>query len=350
MRSEAALTGVPNVENSAVPGHLSNPLIETAAVQGDLRAAPRFDFYTDPMAAFSDNRKRGKVDDQDGGQHYAAPPNASGWPRVQHPQSFPVLRNYEMNPCPPAYQMQNNYSQENRVFPAQSPYRSPSPLPTHQGPPGARNEYRARANYSNYAPDGSGFARPPFNYPGHPRPWHGAMDAGGYSSPPNPPIDANLPSPYPLPPGPPDFSHGPPMSRFGNNPMPSPVYRGSNPGSGFGRGRCRSYTGAGRGGRQGPGYHRPNMASDRAPEPERFFNASMLQDPWQQMEPVVWRKQDTKMTNPSSSSSWLPQSIREKKERAPETFNQASSQPSLAEYLAASFNKAAEDSATESGS
>lgn len=50
-----------NVETSAVPGLLANPLLENPATQpaqGELSATPRFDFYTDPSAAFSANRKR----------------------------------------------------------------------------------------------------------------------------------------------------------------------------------------------------------------------------------------------------------------------------------------------------
>ncbi|KAJ6391342.1 hypothetical protein OIU77_025341 [Salix suchowensis] len=50
-----------NVETSAVPGLLANPLLENPATQPaqeELSATPRFDFYTDPSAAFSANRKR----------------------------------------------------------------------------------------------------------------------------------------------------------------------------------------------------------------------------------------------------------------------------------------------------
>lgn len=48
-----------NVQNPAVPSYLSNPLIETAAAmpQHEEPCARRFDFYTDPMSAFSANKR-----------------------------------------------------------------------------------------------------------------------------------------------------------------------------------------------------------------------------------------------------------------------------------------------------
>ena len=48
------------VEGSVVPGFLSNPLMEapsTMPSQDKSYAAPRFDYYTDPMSAFSSNRR-----------------------------------------------------------------------------------------------------------------------------------------------------------------------------------------------------------------------------------------------------------------------------------------------------
>lgn len=47
------------VEGSVVPGFLSNPLMEapsTMPSQDKSYAAPRFDYYTDPMSAFSSKR------------------------------------------------------------------------------------------------------------------------------------------------------------------------------------------------------------------------------------------------------------------------------------------------------
>ncbi|XP_038990682.1 protein SICKLE-like [Hibiscus syriacus] len=51
MRMEAEVSN--DVEASAMPGFLSNPLTETPfTVQDDFGRTPRFDYYTDPMAAF----------------------------------------------------------------------------------------------------------------------------------------------------------------------------------------------------------------------------------------------------------------------------------------------------------
>ncbi|GKV19889.1 hypothetical protein SLEP1_g30086 [Rubroshorea leprosula] len=333
MRSEAALADVvPN--DSETSGHLSNPLIETSSVQEEFRATSRFDYYTDPMAAFSANRKRGKVDGQGRQDHFTPP----------------VPGHFEVIPSP-VYQMQNNYSHDHRMYQAQNPYSSTSPLPMHQGTPDAWNGPRAKTNYYNHAHGGStqGYISPSSVYEGAPRPWYGAGDAGGYNSPSNPHRNSNSPSPCSGLLATPDFSHGQGRSRFGNNSISGSVYRGS-PGFSPGRGRGSGYgssPGTGRGGRQGPGSHHRNFASDRTPRPERFYDESMLEDPWQHLKPIPWKKQDSNMPNPVSSNSWLPKSISMKKEGVSEAFNKSSSGPSLAEYLAASFNKAVEDSLSE---
>ncbi|KAL8238437.1 hypothetical protein R6Q59_015004 [Mikania micrantha] len=82
----------------------------------------------------------------------------------------------------------------------------------------------------------------------------------------------------------------------------------SGPSSGRGRGRGR-----------GLGHNR--SAEDR---PDRFFNKSMLEDPWKFLEPVIW-KPLKKQWNPYSHSAKVSESPR---------------QSSLAEVLAASFNEA----------
>ncbi|KAJ6685735.1 PROTEIN SICKLE [Salix purpurea] len=90
-----------NVETSAVPGLLANPLLENPATQPaqeELSATPRFDFYTDPSAAFSANRKRTATANQ-----------------VARGQRIP-----EVTPSS-AYQMQSNYSPNQRMYPGQRP-------------------------------------------------------------------------------------------------------------------------------------------------------------------------------------------------------------------------------------
>jgi hypothetical protein len=72
MRMQAAQAEVSNnVESSGVPGCLSNPLIETSVVQES--CTPRFDFYTDPMSAFSDSRKRSNAANQIRPDYFKSP-------------------------------------------------------------------------------------------------------------------------------------------------------------------------------------------------------------------------------------------------------------------------------------
>lgn len=76
MRMEAAQTEVSgSVNTSTMAAHLSNPLVEGCLpVQEDSCVTPRFDFYTDPMAAFSNNKRRSKVGNQIQ-QDYLTPPS-----------------------------------------------------------------------------------------------------------------------------------------------------------------------------------------------------------------------------------------------------------------------------------
>ncbi|WVZ03138.1 hypothetical protein V8G54_023944 [Vigna mungo] len=72
------------VEGSAMPGSLSNPLIEaplTMASWDKSYAAPRFDFYTDPMSAFSSN-KRNNTSIQAAPDSF--PPNVGRSPMAQY--------------------------------------------------------------------------------------------------------------------------------------------------------------------------------------------------------------------------------------------------------------------------
>lgn len=79
MRLEASQPGVDNVVGDpAVPHHLSNPLVETSpipALQNNSSAPPRFDYYTDPMAAFSADKRRSKVSNQSSRDYFTPPSN-----------------------------------------------------------------------------------------------------------------------------------------------------------------------------------------------------------------------------------------------------------------------------------
>ena len=214
----------------------------------------------------------------------------------------------------------------------------------HQGHPVAWNRSQATANYYNFASDGSPrgmFGTPPM-HPGTPPGVWNSSNASRYG---------NLPSPRFSSANSPNFNYGrgrPQM--FGNSPILDSGPRGS-PDFSSGRGRGPGYSGSispgmGRSGGRGQGFHGRSSASNRTSGPECFFDESMLEDPWQHLKPIPWRKQEAGMDSLStagSSNSWLPKSIGIKKAKVSEASNTFNSQLSLAEYLAASFNKAVED-------
>ena len=97
-----------NVETSAPPGLLAYPLLGTPATllaQGDSSAIPRFDFYTDPSAAFSANRK-GAAGNQAARGYFTSPSNNSSVPQLSSPHPGRVLlfqlfcsNNYGIDSC-----------------------------------------------------------------------------------------------------------------------------------------------------------------------------------------------------------------------------------------------------------
>lgn len=100
---------------------------------------------------------------------------------------------------------------------------------------------------------------------------------------------------------------------------------------------------------RGRGSHTHLSAQDRPLGREKFYNASMLEDPWKFLKPVSWRGGYAPLNNvntPDSSKSWTTKPHGTKKPRVVEASNNSTSQPSLAEYLAASFNEAVNDAAT----
>ncbi|PIM97615.1 hypothetical protein CDL12_29914 [Handroanthus impetiginosus] len=81
MRMEAARAGVnTESENSGFPSRgLSNPLIEseteTASAAPPQYTSRRFDYYTDPMAAFSGSKRAANISPQVSQGHYNTPPS-----------------------------------------------------------------------------------------------------------------------------------------------------------------------------------------------------------------------------------------------------------------------------------
>ena len=87
MRMEAAAQNdcSEGSETSMNTGHLSNPLAEASTHQQESCEAPRFDYYTDPMSAYS-SFKRNKSPKQ---QYISSPRHQVSPPAPQFPPSVP---------------------------------------------------------------------------------------------------------------------------------------------------------------------------------------------------------------------------------------------------------------------
>lgn len=118
-----------------------------------------------------------------------------------------------------------------------------------------------------------------------------------------------------------------------------------NPGSGYrpNLGRGGNYASAGtarsggRGGR-GRGSHGNVSAELR---PDLYYNKSMVEDPWKFLTPIIWIREESPINSRPSSKSWLPKSISAQRAKVSGGSSESNkSEPSLAEYLAASFNDA----------
>ncbi|KAI3701053.1 hypothetical protein L2E82_45696 [Cichorium intybus] len=307
MRMEASQEGPTSNEggeHSAVS--LSNPLLEPANnSMGQVQPLGQsFNYYTNPMAAYSGNKQTTKVSPQISHDYSSIPP------RPQTNDTFPS----------PSFQPQINHSPNPRMQPPHGQYQNPNYSYT-PNPPQVQGGYPTAGGYPG--PGSVSFPSPgPHFRPG----------PGGY------------PSPSPGPGGYPSPGRGYPNP--GRYPSSGPHFRaspnhGSGPGLGYpnqGRGQWTSgsSSGRGRGGRwSGQGGGRGGGANNHVTAEERpdlFYNKSMVEDPWKFLEPVIWKSQ-------MKPKPWLLYSSNTKKPRVSEPSS--GSQQSLAEILAASFNEAA---------
>jgi hypothetical protein len=93
MRLEADLAEDSGVEGSGVPGFLSNPLAEASSTVLSTDSAPRFNYYTDPMNAFSSD-KRTSVNVRPAPDEYLPPPpppSFGGPSMVQFSSPYPGI-------------------------------------------------------------------------------------------------------------------------------------------------------------------------------------------------------------------------------------------------------------------
>ncbi|KAI9076293.1 hypothetical protein K1719_041718 [Acacia pycnantha] len=262
MRKQAELseaTGGIKALSSGIDSPLLNPLTETSSTmpaQDKSYSAPRFDFYTDPMAAFSSNKKSNVQTALD----HSSPPTFVGSPMAQF--SSPHM---PPPPCPESMNSQMTHS-----------FAQGSPVPnrnlTWTGPRGSAQYHFPPQNRS----PGFGISGRPFYNSGQ------------------------------------HITH---QSR--HSPNHSPGY-GRSPGLSPGRGR--------------DGWS--------------VLQKSMVEDPWQLLKPVIWKMTDASSKNiytPEGSKSWASNSSSTNKGGPSPAPVRSSSQPSLAEYLAAAFNEAAND-------
>lgn len=389
MRMEAAQSDANNdVENSTQTRGLSNPLLETTASNQD-SCPQRFGYYTDPLAAFSGN-KRSKVN-QNIAQEHLTPPIQEKTAMTPPPlpsQSMHQQQESVWSPmgmvCPSGMQPGTPRGAWNGPGPAYG-YNTPpsstiggnfpntagSVFAQGRGPIINSNQGQGQWLPNGPSPNSEQGVRPGFW--GHQgRPTFNPIEGRGYWS-------TNSQSPGSVHEGDPGFGKGGRGSYesghgrgywSSNSLNPSPG-RGSSPGFGQG-GRPKFNSGQGRGSwsrnshNPGSGY-RPNLGrgsgqwSDNNANPgtarsggrggrgrgfhdnvsaefrpDLYYNKSMVEDPWKFLTPIIWTREEC-----TSSQSWLPKSISTQRAKAPGGSSESNkSQPSLAEYLAASFNDA----------
>ncbi|XP_023634676.1 protein SICKLE [Capsella rubella] len=308
MRMEAAAQnddGSTGLETSGDTAHLSNPLAETSTHQQDSCETPRFDYYTDPMSAYS-SFKRNKTPKQ---QYVSSPHHqtSSPVPPPQFPPSVPgsLGSEYQAHTNHGGFQASHYDGNNLHTGPRGMGHLSPS----HRGSPVAWN--------NNYRP-------PPVNHLGPPQ-W--------------------VPRPFPFSQEIPDMGN----NRFGgrgsyNNTAPQFSHYGRQNSNWVGN----TYPNSGRGRSRGRGMN-TSFGRDGGRRPmelgaERFYSNSMAEDPWKYLKPVLWKGCSDACSSNSTSQSWLPNSIAPKKSVNSEASHKASNnQQSLAEYLAASLDEATGD-------
>ncbi|KAF9600128.1 hypothetical protein IFM89_003812 [Coptis chinensis] len=355
---------------STIPTNLFNPLAETSTTNMPGPQPPaRFDFYTDPMAAFSGNRTKSQKLE----------------PGLPNYGPLPGPRN--LDTTPPTHQFNQSYSSNQRTYEAPFPYSNPGPwrspigmarpFPQQLGTPPAvwnRPGDTGGCSFLPNSPIGGGFPSPDFGQRDSSNP--GRSNGVQYSNSSNPGFGrGDSPNPgrgnsvqYSNSSNPgfgrgdgPNFGRGDgvqysnsPNPGFGQGGIPYP-YSGRGSGlqfsnrgcPGWGRGgspspnagRSSGYRfgsssspGSGRGGGRGRGFHGHVSARE---SPELFYNKSMLEDPWRFLKPVV------REITVSEETSWLPKSI-SRKDIVPKAATVFPS-GSIAELVAASLKEVNND-------
>ncbi|KQK05603.1 formin-like protein 20 isoform X1 [Brachypodium distachyon] len=248
------------------------------------RPPPRFDFYTNPGAAFSSA---------------AAPHKRKS---AHSPPRSPA-------PAPPqagSGNYGNNYPPPHQQHMPRSPIHSPFPMAP--GTPG-NSQWQSHMQFQTPM---SGYRG---THPGPPPQWnpHSASPAQVYH------------------PHPPSYGFRGPNVGRGGTPM-NFVPRGSPyPSPGQGRGG-NYYSNPGSRGKGGRGFQNHSGWQDR----RNYYSKSMVDDPWQDLQPIVG---NIMIPVGAASQSWLPKSLRAKKDTSDQGPQGSGSRLSLAEYLDLSFNE-----------
>ncbi|KAG9448444.1 hypothetical protein H6P81_008409 [Aristolochia fimbriata] len=293
MRMEAAQAELPSSPVPSAPGvHLSNPLVDSSATPNTTEssnAGRRFDYYTDPLSAFSSSKRR----------------------IINYVPIHPG-NNIPMGPVPSG---------------PSGGMRSPLPAPWTQ------RHLNRPLNQTQREPSVSGM-RPHSSYPirmmgPFDSPRGGSVASSTTWNQPRHSYAARGPCPSP------GYGMGsrtnPCSGRISDNqgPCPSPAYGISgnqfNPGSDTGS----------RGERYGT-----NLVTAKE-KPELYYKRSMLEDPWRSLKPVVGNLLGTVMNSktPDCKKSWLPNSICPEKVEEPREPLQFQSD-SLADCLSSSLEAA----------
>ncbi|GAB2293501.1 hypothetical protein Dimus_027706 [Dionaea muscipula] len=337
--------------------NLCNPLLETSEVQESC-TTPRFDFYTDPMAAFSSNRQRGTISISTQNPRSRFSPHGSGrspvpmmqFPPSSGPRNLEVAQrmlqngnpyhnsgpmNSEITP-PHIDQSWNSNSLSPRIYQAGHPNLI-NPGPMNPGFYPSQNHWSNQRMHQVGAPYlSSGPLRSPTPWmsPHHNanidnnnlQQWHSqtlpGFDAASGSS----YYSGNSPM----------VSHGPSSGyNWRGSPRFSTPYQ------------HRDYGGAGRG--QGSGtFKSPNSgrSGGRGTGSYGFYLKSMVEDPWKYLDPIKWTEVNRSKV---PAKHRTPQSFNEsnsiKRPKVSKGFDNSSSKKSLADYLAEAFNEAVEDTA-----
>ncbi|KAM0935236.1 putative protein SICKLE [Dioscorea sansibarensis] len=263
----------------------------------------RFDYYTDPMSAFSGSKRKGAFPQHNTGfssSPVSRPPPPS--PSSAGPRSFQMAASHT-----PAQQFQVNQSPNQN-----SQMHYPPHIPIQQF---HVNQSPNQSSQMHCPPAGS------WRHPGQ----FGAPCSGYRGSP-------GSSGPW----GPPYNSRG----RF-TSPTFGSSGRGRNPMGYSGRGSFHSNHESPHRNSLTPGWSyggRGPGGSSARQETEQLYNKSMLEDPWQNLKPIVGNI----LVPLAGPDFWLPKSLMAKKAEVVESGTETSnnSQSSLAEYLALSLEEA----------